>query len=197
MPDEEFEDVPSMEEEAPPLEEDISEPEVMPVPEDTPEPESTFEEPVADEPPLEEPADVVRVLRLVATGGQRVVLGPEGLSVDGKNLELAVLDNVDYERRRADGQWRTVTCSRAEEGLAERRWRICQSPDLRVRRKLDQTVPEGFVFLLGDNRLHAKDSGDFGAVPKEDLLGRIFQVRYSIDPKSKTLRAERKGIEIP
>ncbi|MBW2700921.1 MAG: signal peptidase I [Deltaproteobacteria bacterium] len=139
----------------------------------------------------------LRVLRLVATGGQRVVLGPDGLSVDGKSLQLGVFDNVDYERRRADGQWRTVTCSLAEEGFAERRWRICQSPDLRVRRKLDQTVPEGSVFLLGDNRLHAKDSGDFGAVPKEDLLGRIFQVRYSIDPKSKTLRAERKGIEIP
>jgi signal peptidase I len=35
------------------------------------------------------------------------------------------------------------------------------------------TVPEGRVFLLGDNRGNSVDSRDYGAVPVDDLLGRV------------------------
>jgi signal peptidase I len=36
------------------------------------------------------------------------------------------------------------------------------------------TVPEETVFLLGDNRGNSVDSRDYGAVPVEDLLGRVL-----------------------
>jgi len=64
-------------------------------------------------------------------------------------------------------------------------------------RKLELTVPEGHVVVLGDNRMRAKDSVDFGALPADQLLGRVFQVRYSVDTQNKSLRSERKGIDIP
>lgn len=36
------------------------------------------------------------------------------------------------------------------------------------------TVPEGHVFVLGDNRLDSEDSRSFGSVPMEDIVGKAF-----------------------
>ena len=35
-------------------------------------------------------------------------------------------------------------------------------------------VPAGDVFLLGDNRGNSQDSRDFGAVPEDDVVGRLL-----------------------
>ena len=41
------------------------------------------------------------------------------------------------------------------------------------------TIPEGKVFVMGDNRLHSYDSVDFGAVEKSTIVGRVdVIIRY-------------------
>lgn len=57
--------------------------------------------------------------------------------------------------------------------------------------EFELTVPDGQVFVLGDNRLRSSDSRSFGTVPMQDILGKVRQVWFSSDARG--IRWERLG----
>lgn len=59
------------------------------------------------------------------------------------------------------------------------------------------TVPDGHVFVLGDNRDHSHDSRFWGSVPIDDILGKAFVLYWSWDSESFRPRWSRIGSTIP
>lgn len=58
-------------------------------------------------------------------------------------------------------------------------------------------VPEGQVFVMGDNRDHSHDSRFWGTVPIRDILGKAFILYWSWDAEHFRPRWGRIGMRIP
>ncbi|MFP6598862.1 MAG: signal peptidase I [Deltaproteobacteria bacterium] len=58
-------------------------------------------------------------------------------------------------------------------------------------------VPDGHVFVLGDNRNHSHDSRFWGTVPVEDILGKAFILYWSWDAERMRPRWGRIGDPVP
>lgn len=116
------------------------------------------------------------VKRLIGLPGDVIELKEEYLFVNGKAMKLDLLSPVELE----DGE-RVLL---GTETLVARTHPVRILPDRPALRTFGPiTVPEGEVFLMGDNRDESRDGRFFGTRPVKDLLGRAVGVMWSWNPE--------------
>jgi signal peptidase I len=123
------------------------------------------------------------IKRVIGLPGDHVELKDKNLSVNGQALQTAgglssagpVTESIDG--RRWQVQWTGPSSTAASVAKAPS---LNRAPVERAT-ELQLVVPDGQVFVLGDNRLDSTDSRSFGTVPMQDILGRARQVWFSSD----------------
>lgn len=110
------------------------------------------------------------VKRVVAVGGQTISLGSENVIdpetnevsiryfvlIDGERLDESAYENTMY----FDEGWPNIQIS-------------CEGS-----RGGSFTVPEGYVFVMGDHRTNSHDSRKVGPIPLCDVVGRVHGTVY-------------------
>lgn len=94
------------------------------------------------------------IKRVIATGGQTVDLRDGGVYVDGVALEEPYTDGLPSYPLRPVGN---------------------------VDISYPYTVPEGYVWVMGDNRTNSSDSRYFGPVDRDTVFGKAFVIYWPLD----------------
>jgi signal peptidase I len=118
---------------------------------------------------------------------KRVIAGP-GDTVELRDNVLLLNDRpLSYDKAVADyaGQLPhdlAQGCIVAMENLGRTIHPVISIPGIRAMRDFGPvTVPQGYYFLMGDNRDISRDSRFFGFVPRQAILGRARAVVVSFD----------------
>jgi len=129
--------------------------------------------------------EVTYVKRAVGLPGDKISFRDGGLFINGQEVQKSVFPNrnVMYDIEEKDQKTLYV------EQLGDvKHYAILDSKfDQAPTRYMDEiTIPEGYLFAVGDNRDHSYDSRYWGFVPVENLKGRALFIWYSSwDPNVK------------
>ncbi|MBK9441359.1 MAG: signal peptidase I [Comamonadaceae bacterium] len=123
------------------------------------------------------------IKRVIGLPGDQIVLKNAQVWVNGQALHSAGTKPVNGVITEAlDGRQWQVQWSESQSGATPA---VVLPPLNRATstpaQSMQLTVPDGQVFVLGDNRNSSVDSRSFGTVPLQDILGRARQVWFSSD----------------
>ncbi len=130
--------------------------------------------------PVEPHQDYIK--RVVVLPGDEIMVRNYILLVNGKAVERKLIGTREYTDRDLNSdQWTTFRAEAWEETLDGRTYTVLQDPGVRSggAHYGPSIVPEGHVFMMGDNRDHSYDSRMWGTVPVESILGRSLVVWWS------------------
>jgi signal peptidase I len=128
------------------------------------------------------------IKRIIGLPGDHINYYDKTLYINGKPMKQTVLG--DYN---AVGSGIVMNgASLRSEDLGTLSHQLLINHD-RYSREVEGTVPEGYYFVLGDNRDNSKDSRYWGFVPDENLIGRAFMIWMNWDLKNGGIEWKRIG----
>ncbi len=122
------------------------------------------------------------IKRIAAIAGDELEYRQGVLHINGKALEKKSLGRKGHmERDQRSGRWYPFEALAYEETNGDATYTILEKPNgLSSERNFGPVVvPEGHVFVMGDNRDSSRDSRIFGFVPEDHILGRSLFVWWS------------------
>ncbi|HEX3037341.1 MAG TPA: signal peptidase I [Thermodesulfobacteriota bacterium] len=135
-----------------------------------------FKYPNYENDPSKEGLDYIK--RVVGLPGDSIDLRRRNLYINGKKIPLKFLSNFYDERTGA-------SFDEYAENLLGDEHRVMYQKNQHSTYKGNHIpvarVPEGHVFVMGDNRDNSQDSRFWGYVPIENIVGRAFIIHWSWD----------------
>lgn len=120
------------------------------------------------------------IKRIIGLSGDRIELQDQQLVVNNQIVSIIAKQDHDNKQR----VWEEKT----GQVRYKAQWEVSDDSTIET-----MTVPQGSVFVMGDNRSSSEDSRDFGTVPIEDVLGKAYQVWFSWNTKTYRVRWGRLG----
>lgn len=126
------------------------------------------------------PADGARLVkRVVGVPGDVLEMKDGRLVINGQALKYENAEGKAFTRALGPeaGEYRFFT-----EDLTGNRHTVAFTPGKRANRNFGPvTIADGQYFMMGDNRDNSADSRYFGFVPRNDVVGRVEGIAFSLD----------------
>ncbi len=129
----------------------------------------------------------VFVKRVAAVGGDRIGIDRNVITLNGEVREQQPQGGFDWQDSRCSSKRSRVLMEAGESILLD------DAPPGRFGDLAEAEIPEGFYFVLGDNRDHSADSRLFGLVGDEDVVGLAWWRLGSYDGCARAWRSGRSG----
>lgn len=130
--------------------------------------------------PIEPHDDYIK--RIIAVAGDEVAVRGGAVTVNGAPLPRTRMGEQSFWDKDASGTyWRPFEAIAYQERAEQKEYIALEDADMR-RHAPDfgpHVVPDGHVFVMGDNRDHSYDSRAWGPVPIDNILGRATFVWWS------------------
>lgn len=116
------------------------------------------------------------IKRVLAVGGDKVEIKERGIFVNDVLVEGHPLDSMLVSDFKSKENFEFYT-----ESLTNKTYVVSYTKNVTHQNFGPIFIPQGEVFMLGDNRDGSDDSRYWGTIPQEQLLGRIAFVWFSYD----------------
>jgi signal peptidase I len=116
----------------------------------------------------------IYVKRIVGLPGDKIEIADTLVSVNGKSIQDGAVSDLGNEKLNALLKDHVAYREKSEHGTYVAIWKKDTKHE-----SLSIVVPNGQVFVLGDNRDGSHDSRHFGALPLIDVVGKVRQIWFS------------------
>jgi signal peptidase I len=134
------------------------------------------------------------IKRVVGLPGDVLEIRDGILFVNDQEVPRCRVKEITYEDRDPETmKWEKDRGVLFLEHLGRSYYAIMQNPYVYPSSWGPERVPDGKVFVMGDNRDHSYDSRSWGGVPFDLIKGKAFLIWWSNGPRSHPLRFDRMG----